>query len=259
MAEDMKDFSFQGPIYLADNVNGKPQNLRWVGDQSSLNFAIDAQFEERKENYTGLRTTSVRLKQSIAVNPEMVLRYITPENILLGVHGKLSKRAAGTATAEILPNDLTTDAIILLDKGAISDLVLTDGTPTTPVTLIEGTHYVIESAASGLIKILDVSTLVQPLSAAYSFGGSTNVSMMTAATPPVKYLYMEAINTVDGKRARVHLYKVQFNPLSSLPMTNENLADFSLSGTCLADANNRLDDDLGPFGRIEWLDDEVTP
>lgn len=255
----MKDFSFQGPIYLGDNVNGKPQKLKWVGDQSSLNFAIDAQFEERKENYTGLRTTSVRLKQSVAVNPELVLRYITPENILLGVHGKLSKKAAGTVTAELFPATVAVDELVLLANGGIADLVLTDSTAVTPTTLVEGTHYAIESAASGLIKILSVGTLTQPFKAAYSYGGSTNVSMMTAATPPVKYLYMEAINTVDGRKARVHLYKVQLNPLSSLPLTNENLADFTLNGTCLADANNRSNDDLGPFGRIEWLDDEVIP
>ncbi|WP_151979766.1 phage tail tube protein [Acinetobacter guerrae] len=256
MAE-MKDFSFQGPIYLGDNVNGMAQKLRWVGDQSSLNFAIDAQFEERKENYTGLRTTSVRLKQSVAVNPEMVLRYITPENILLGVHGKLSKKLAGTATAEEFPLALVAGELVLLKSGNVTNLVLTDSKTPTATTLVEGTHYSIESSISGMVKILDVSTLTQPIKAAYSYGGSTNVSMMTAATPPVKYLYMEAINTVDGRRARVHLYKVQFNPLASLPLTNENLADFTLNGTCLADANNRLDDDLGPFGRIEWLD-EVT-
>ncbi|MCU4571083.1 phage tail tube protein [Acinetobacter ursingii] len=256
MAE-MKDFSFQGPIYLGDNVNGVAQKLRWVGDQSSLNFAIDAQFEERKENYTGLRTTSVRLKQSVAVNPEMVLRYVTPENILLGVHGKLSKKAAGTATAEEFPLALVAGDLVLLKNGNVTNLVLTDSKTPTATPLVEGTHYSIESNVSGMVKILDVSTLTQPIKAAYSYGGSTNVSMMTAATPPVKYLYMEAINTVDGRRARVHLYKVQFNPLASLPLTNENLADFTLNGTCLADANNRLDDDLGPFGRIEWLD-EVT-
>ncbi len=254
----MKDFSFQGPVYLGENANGKPIKLTWVGDQSSLNFAIDAQFEERKENYTGLRTTSVRLKQSVSVNPELVLRYISPENILLGVHGKLTKKVAGTATAEAFPAAVTVDELVLLANGGISNLVLTDSTPTTPITLVEGTHYAIESDTSGLVKILDVAALVQPIKAAYSFVGSTNVSMMTAATPPVKYLYMEAINTVDGRRARIHLYKVQLNPLASLPLTNENLADFTLNGTCLADSNNRLDDDLGPFGRIEWLD-EVTP
>ena len=212
MAE-MKDFSFQGPIYLGDNVNGVAQKLRWVGDQSSLNFAIDAQFEERKENYTGLRTTSVRLKQSVAVNPEMVLRYVTPENILLGVHGKLSKKAAGTATAEEFPLALVAGDLVLLKNGNVTNLVLTDSKTPTATPLVEGTHYSIESNVSGMVKILDVSTLTQPIKAAYSYGGSTNVSMMTAATPPVKYLYMEAINTVDGRRARVHLYKVQFNPL----------------------------------------------
>ena len=214
MAE-MKDFSFQGPIYLGDNVNGVAQKLRWVGDQSSLNFAIDAQFEERKENYTGLRTTSVRLKQSVAVNPEMVLRYVTPENILLGVHGKLSKKAAGTATAEEFPLALVAGDLVLLKNGNVTNLVLTDSKTPTATPLVEGTHYSIESNVSGMVKILDVSTLTQPIKAAYSYGGSTNVSMMTAATPPVKYLYMEAINTVDGRRARVHLYKVQFNPLAS--------------------------------------------
>lgn len=249
---DMKDFSFQGPIYLGDNVNGKPQNLRWVGDQSSLNLAITAEFEERKENYTGLRTTSVRLKQSSAVNPELVLRYVSPDNIVLGVHGKLSKKIAGTVTAETFPSALATDALVLLDKGSVTNVVLTDS-KATPTTLLLGTHYQIESAASGMIRLLDVSTLTQPIKAAYSYGASTNVSILTS-TPPVKYLFMEAINTVDGKRARVHLYKVQFNPLSNLPLTNENLADFTLGGSCLSDANNRLDDSLGPFGRIEWLD-----
>lgn len=253
----MQDFSFQGPIYLGENVNGKPQNLKWVGDQTSLNVAVEANFEERTENYSGDRTTSVRLKQSTAVNPELVLRYATPENILLGVHGKLNKVAAGSVTGEVFPT-VTDGELILLEKGNISNLVLTDSATPTPTTLVEGEHYTIELQASGMVKMLDVSGFTQPISAAYSHGGMTNVSMLTA-TPPIRYLYMEAINTVDGRRARVHLYRTQFNPLSSLALTNEALSDFSLSATCLSDSNNRLDETLGAYGRIEWIDDEVTP
>ena len=66
----MQDFSLQGKIYLGENVNGKPRNLKWVGDQSSLNISIETQFEERKENFSGQRYTSVRLKQGSAINPE---------------------------------------------------------------------------------------------------------------------------------------------------------------------------------------------
>ncbi len=251
----MQDFSFQGKIYLGESINGRPRNLQWVGDQSSLNLSIETQFEERKENYSGQRTTSVRLKQGSAVNPELVLRYISPDNIALGVHGKLNKKAAGTVTAESFPNDIVSKELFVLDNVNISNLVLTDSKTPTATQLVEGTHYEIESAPGGMIKILDISGLTQPIKAAYSHGGSTNVSMLTAL-PPVRYLRMEAINTVDNRRAIIHLYKVQFNPLSQLPLTSENLAEFTLSASCLSDPLNQLDPNLGAYGRIEWLDDE---
>lgn len=254
----MKDFSFQGKIYLGENVNGQPRNLKWVGDQSSLNLAVEANFEERKENYSGDRATSVKLKQSSAVKPELTLRYMTPENILLGVHGKLNKVAAGTVTAEVFPPNVVADENILLAKGNISDLVLTDSKPSTPTTLVLGQHYSIESVFSGMVTMKDITSLTQPIKAAYSHGGVTSVSMLNAQ-PPIRYLYMEAINTVDGRRARVHLYKVQIDPLSSLPLTSENLADFAINGSTLIDPVNQLDDTLGGYGKIEWLDDPVTP
>jgi hypothetical protein len=255
----MKDFAFQGKIYLGDNVNGKPRNLRWVGDQSGLNFALSIEKEERKENWSGNKGISVVNIQSKAVSPELVLRELSPDNILIGVHGKLNKIAASTVTGELLPSNLVADEIILLDKGNVSNLVITDSTASTPLNLVEGTDYAIESAASGLVKMLEVGTpKVQPFKAAYSHGGMTNVSMLTAQ-PPVRYLYMEAINTVDGRRARIHLYKVQFDPMSQLPLTSQTLSEFTINGATLIDAINTLDENLGGYGKIEWLDDEVTP
>lgn len=250
----MKDFAFQGKIYLGENVNGKPRNLKWVGDQSSLNFAMSIEKEERKENYSGNKGISVVNIQSKAVSPELVLRELTPDNILLGVHGKLKKIVAGTVTAEALPANLVDDEIVLLDKGSVSNLVLTDSTTVTPKILVDGTDYEIESPHSGLIKILNtVAPLTQPFKAAYSHGAMTSVSMLNAQ-PPVRYLYMEAINTVDGRRARIHLYKVQFDPMAQLPLTSQTLSEFTLNGATLIDAINTLDDDLGGYGKLEWLD-----
>lgn len=253
----MKDFAFQGKIYLGENVNGKPRNLKWVGDQSNLNFALAIEKEERKENYSGKKATSVVNVQSQSISPELVLRYLSPENIVLGVHGKIKKIAAGTVTAEALPADLTADEMIKLNKSNISDLVLTDSTA-QPVTLVAGQHYKIESAPAGLVQMVDLTSVTQPIKAAYSNGGSTDVSMLTAQ-PPVRYLYMEAINTVDGRRCLVHLYKVQFDPMSQLPLTSQTLSEFTLNGATLLDSVNALDSDLGGFGKIEWLDDVVVP
>ena len=111
----MKDFAFQGKIYLGENENGRPRNLKWVGDQSSLNFALSIEKEERKENWSGNKGTSVVNIQSKAVSPELVLRELTPDNILLGVHGKLNKVSAGSVTSELLPTGLVADEIILLE------------------------------------------------------------------------------------------------------------------------------------------------
>lgn len=254
----MQDYSFQGPIYLGDNVDGKPRNLKWVGDHSGIEFSIETENEERKENYSGDRAISVVLKKGSKVKPVLTLRYMTPENILLGVHGKLNKVAAGTVTAEALPSNIVKDEIIILDKGNVSNLVLTDSKAATPTTLVEGQHYTLESAYSGLIKCNDVTSLTQPIKAAYSHGGLTSVSMLNAA-PPVRYLYMEAINTVDGRRARVHFYKIQFDPLSNLKLTSDALDEFAINGSTLIDVVNQRDDTLGGYGRIEWLDDPVTP
>lgn len=253
----MKDFAFQGKIYLGENVNGQPRKLRWVGDQSSLNFAMSIEKEERKENWSGEKGTSVVNIQSKAVSPELVLRELTPDNIILGVHGKLKKIDAGSVTAEPLPTNLVKDELILLAKGAISNLVITDSTASTPKTLVDGEDYAIESPHSGLVKILNIAApITQPLKAAYSHGGMISVSMLNAQ-PPVRYLYMEAINTVDGRRARVHLYKVQFDPMAQLPLTSQTLSEFTLNGATLIDAVNTLDEDFGGYGKIEWLDDEV--
>lgn len=254
----MQDYSFQGPIYLGDNVDGKPRNLKWVGDHSGLEFSIETENEERKENHSGDRAISVLLKKGSKVKPVLTLRYMTPENILLGVHGKLNKIAAGTVTAEPLPADLKSTEIIILDKGSISNLVLTDSKAVTPTTLVEGQHYTIKSAHSGMIEFKDTTGLTQPLKAAYSHGGMASVSMLNA-TPPIRYLYQEAINTVDGRRARVHFYKLQFDPLSNLKLTSEALDDFALNSSSLIDPVNQRDENLGGYGRIEWLDDPVTP
>ena len=179
----MQDFAFQGKIYLGENVNGKVRNLKWVGDQSSLNFAMAVEKEERRENYSGTKGISVVNLQSKSVSPELVLRHLTPENILLGVHGKLNKIAAGTVTAENLPSHLVADELIKLDHGKVSNLVLTDSDPTTPTTLIEGTNYLLESSIGALVRMKDLSSLTQPIKGAYSYGGSTNVSMLSSLPP----------------------------------------------------------------------------
>lgn len=252
-----KDFSRQGALYLAENLgNGRMGVARWIGDTGTVSLSISEDQETRKENYTGQRGTSVVLRTGLEITIELNVRYADAENLALALHGKLTSKVAGTITAEAFPSGLVAGGFIALNHGGVSNLVLTDSAPTTPETLVEGTHYRLHSDKGGMIEILDVTSLTQPIQAAYSYAGAKNLSVLTQ-TPKAMYLLMDSINTVDGSRERLHLYKVQFSPVASMGLIDESLGELTLSGKCLVDGVNQLDDDLGAYGRIELTDEVV--
>lgn len=246
----MKDFSFQGKIYLGARLaGGRPGALRWVGDAPVCTIALSTESETRRESYSGQRMPSATLSLGNNAEITLTLNYAEPQNLALGLYGSVSSGAGGTATDEALPADLVAGDTVVLDRGSVTDLVLTDSTA-SPVTLEEGTHYEIESAEAGTIRLLDVSTLEQPILANYTYGASQDVTMFTT-TPPERYLLLDGINTIDGSRIRARLYRVKFNPLTELPLINDTFGQIELTGAVLFDSDAAMDDALGGFGKLE--------
>lgn len=250
-----KDFSRQGAFYIGKNVNGKMGAARWIGDTGTVSVSLSEDKESRKENYSGKRGTSVVLSRGTEMTIELNVRYADAANLALALHGKLTTKVAGTVTAETFPTGAVGEYFVL-DHGGATDLVLTDSTPSTPVNLVEGTHYRLSSSHGGMIELLSITGIVQPIKAAYSYRGAKNLSILTKRPDPV-YLFMDSINTVDESRERIHLYKIQFDPLANMGLINENLGELTITGTCYVDSVNQLDDDLGLYGRIEQIDEVV--
>lgn len=247
----MKDFSFQGRIELGTRqAGGKPTNLIWVGDQSSCEVRFNTENADRTETFSGQRLQSARMRQSTTVELNLVLRYATPHNLQLGLYATPQNISAASVASEELPEGLIAGSRIVLDKPAnVTDLVLTDSNG-SPVTLEEGEDYRLESAHSGIIQIIDVSSLTQPLKAAYKHDAFTVLPFFTAQ-PPERYLYLNGVNTVTGERVRMHLYRVQFNPFDTLALINPEFGELPLSGSAMFDIETAEDPMFGPFGRIE--------
>lgn len=245
-----KDFSRQGAIYIAETLgDGKRGDARWIGDTGTVSISISEEQETRKENYTGQRGTSVVLRTGLEISIEMNIRYADAVNLAMGLHGKLKTVDGGSVSDEIFP-ETQAGRMIILNHGAISSLKITDY---TGQALTENEHYRIRSQQGGVIEILDLASFQQPLKANYQYAGSKNLSVLTQKAKPV-YLMMDSINTVDGSRERIHLYKVEFQPLANLGLIDESLGEITLSGKCLVDTVNQLDPDLGGYGKIELLD-----
>lgn len=246
----MQDFSFQGKVYLGARLaGGKPGALRWVGDAPKCDVSFATESETRKESYSGQRLTSARLRKGNEVTIALTLNWMGADNLVLGLYGSKLAVSSGSVSNEALPADVAVGDIVALAHGGVSALVLTDSTG-SPVTLTLGTHYRVESANGGVIEILSLAGLTQPLKAAYTHTASADVTMFTSA-PPERYLLLDGINTLDNSPVKLRLYRTQFDPTATLPLINEGFGTLELSGAVLYDSEAAADANLGGFGKIE--------
>lgn len=244
----MKDFSFQGKVRLGERVaGGKPGKLRWVGDAPVCTVELSTTSENRTESYSGNRLTSATLQTAKEANLSLTLNWADGDNLALGMYGAVTNVAAGSVTGELLPTGLVAGDEVVLANGGVSALVITDSA-VTPAT-VPPANYSLESADGGVVKFLNVGAFVQPFKAAYSRRASVDVTMFTES-PPERYLYLDGINTVDGARVLVDLYRVKFNPATSIPLINEGFGQLELTGVVLFDSEAAADTALGGFGRI---------
>lgn len=244
----MKDFSFQGKVYLGERLaGGKPGKLRWVGDAPVCTVELATESEERRESYSGNRLTSAQLQTSKDANITLTLNYFSAENVALGLYGQVNTVVGGSVTGEELPSGLVNGDTVALARGNVSNLVITDsaGTPAT----VPSANYSLDSADGGILRILDVGTFVQPFKAAYDYAAQVDVAMFTEQAPE-RFLLLDGVNTIDNLPVRVELYRTKFNPASSVPMINEGFGQLELTGVALYDSDAALDAALGGFGRI---------
>lgn len=249
----MKDFSYQGRVMAEirnpDGTYGKP---RWVGDTDpAVTVSLSEESETRRESYTGRRMETAVLATGNSAEVSLALRYGSIENLALGLWGEVITDAGGTVTAEALPEGLVAGDYVALAQGGASDIVLSDADDTP---LVEGEHYSIDSAAGGTLNILDVDGLAQPISAAYTYGGSTKVGMFTRQPPEVR-LTVHQINTIGGERQRTVLYRVRFNPVTDLSLINESFGTLPLTGNALYDPTQDASGDLGGFGEVRQFNE----
>lgn len=249
----MKDFSFQGKVYLGARLaGGKPGAMRWVGDAPRCDVSLSTDSETRRESYSGRRLTSARLQRGNDATIALTLNWFDGPNMALGLYGSVKAVAASTVTGEILPDGLVAGDIVALERGGVSSLVVTDSNG-TPATLTAGTHYALDSENGGMLRIINPASFTQPFKAAYSHTKSIDVAMFTVA-PPERYLMLDGINTLDGSPVKVRLYRTQFDPASTIPMINEAFGTLELTGAVLFDDEAELDEELGGFGRFELTD-----
>lgn len=252
-------WSGQGPILFGDYdaVNGTPEmgylvNLRRIGcGNRTLTTTPGRETKTLKESCSGQRLDIAELETSKSLRVKLDMFMFDRNMLAAAFFGASVLKAAGTVTDEVLPTVEPDDYVILKHPKA-SSIVIEDSTPVTPITLVEGTHYAVESADHSRIKIISLPVgVVHPLKVDYSYGEYGNIAAFSATN--VRKGVIFSGKNQDGDTARVIVPRISFGMSGDFPWIGDEEAVLSLEGPAFFVPELENDPDYGPFMRIDAL------
>ncbi|MBI5334742.1 MAG: hypothetical protein HZB72_09200 [Burkholderiales bacterium] len=232
----MPGFLGQGKVLIGlRKSDGTPDLLRWIGNASAFSLSLGEETVERNESYSGNRLPLRRATRSRQGNIELTFDEFSADNEALMLIGAVTEVAAAAAVSGwTAPANAKVGSIIALPAKNVSAVAVKDSTG-SPKTLPPAGYSL--DAAAGTIELLDITTggpYVQPFKVDYTPGAHKVVGAFKQATAEV-YIRLNGINTDDGSRVIVDVFRARLSPTQSLPLIGDDFADFQLQGTVLAD------------------------
>lgn len=246
-------YNGQGPIYMGDydTATGKLIGVQKIGcGNRSLKMTMDRSTEKIKESCSGSRATLAEYETEKNMQVSLEMQEFDRKMLAIALYGDTAL-VAGSSVApgngEVLPL-MTVGDYYHTDHPFISAVTIKDSAG-APVTLVEGTDYVVEDAEHGAIKIVNLGTYVQPLQVEYTYASYGNIAAF-AQTGVIKGIIFDGKSTVDNSRVRVFLPRISFGPTNDFDWLGDQAASLKLDGSALYNAQLAGDPLFGGFARI---------
>lgn len=170
------------------------------------------------------------------VEIEIVSNEFAIENMALALMGDQSTftQAASSATAEILSTALVAGRYYKLAHRAVSSVVLTVGTSTTPLTV--GTHYDVSDPVGGIVHIKQSYTGTGGLTAAYSYATATLDLISGATKTKVEGGLIFVPDPTTGPQTDLEVWRCAVNPGGDFGFIGDDFGEYTLSMVALNDA-----------------------
>lgn len=218
-------------------------------DEISLSLATEK--VEHMSKRLSIASKDLSIVKSLAMTGKIVTSISTTALLKLGLYGNTSTVAGGASAATSYASGLAVGDIVAHPSGKtrLTSIVITDSTG-SPVTATLGTHYEIYDAAAGLIKILSLAGLTQPLKIAATEAAGTSVGFMTQRIYE-RCLWFSGINIADDDTpCIVKLHKMQISPFKEWTLLNSGneVNKYEFEFECLKDTLLAADATLGQYG-----------
>lgn len=236
-------YSGQGSLYAAerDPTTGKAKGFVRVGNVPELTMDIEVTKFEHKESESGNRLVDLTLTKEKKGKFKFKLENLTLDNLAMGLYGEVATVSGATVVAENVDIfTLPAGKRFALAHPDVSAVVVKDATNTTTYVLdtdysLDAKNGTITPIAGGDIALAAAATDIV-LHVGYTYAAYTNMEAFTSAVSPQRWLRFEGLNTVDGTRVIIDMYKAQFDPLTNYGLIVEDIASIDMAGDILADS-----------------------
>lgn len=251
MAE--KYYFGQGQVHVAPY--GSTAN-RWVGDVSALSLSVEVNNIDHFESHSGQRNRARRIPIQTDGTVQLTAHQFDANNLALYLLGTVTQVNASGSPADTfaIPSASAGDIVFLPHINILTGTGYTfsiQDAKTSPTTLTEGTHYRLD-VRFGKIEFIALPTGIQfPLTVSYKHGAASQLAMLTTQAPLLSITYTGVNLAENNAPVRAELYRVSLNPIEELPFISQDaVAEASISGALEADASKAAGGPLGQMGRI---------
>lgn len=241
------------------NADGSKNAAAFVGNAPGLSISFEIDTEEVKDSTESSRLVDLRLIKEQKASLKLTLYSVHAENLALMFSGTKRTISSGTQTDEVLCGANVGAIAGDLFKTKHENITIT-AVKKGSTTLTQGTDYEIVDAAFGQIRILTAQAghATNLLTISYTYTSRTQVVLFNAANTE-RYIEFHGKNAANGdKKFYCELYRILLDPAKDFNLLQDEVAKFDLEGTVLNDSTKSGDANLGTFGRVSYVDSQLT-
>lgn len=236
MAFKQHYYSGQGSMFAAevDPNTYAPKGFERMGNAPEVSIDIEVSKIEHKESESGQRLLDATLVTEKKGKFSITMENISLTNLAIGLYGASTTVANVVVTDEAhkfykgkrvpLAHPNVTDVVVELASGGTA--------------LVLGTDYTVD-AVNGVISPLETSATADDTAilVSYETDGYENLEAFVQETSPERALRFEGLNTIDGSRVIIDMFRAQFDPLTGYQLISDEIGKITLAGSLLANPN----------------------
>lgn len=228
-------YSGQGSFLIAQrDSNGNAIGFINVGNVSKASIEISVDKFEHKESESGQRLLDLTIVKEKKGKLSMTVENLSMDNLAMALYGAKSTRTGAAVTSENIVGYL--GKMTPLANPNVSAVTITNSAGSTTYT--SGTDYVLD-ANYGTITVPASGSAItegQALKANYTFATHTKMDAFTSGSAPERWIRFQGLNTADGSRVLVDVFRARLDPMTGYDLINDDIAAPTISADLLADS-----------------------